>query len=104
MKLRVRTTPDADDMITELDVWWSENRPAAPTLVIDELNRVLDLLSENPDAGRPHRHRRIRGLRKHRLQGTPYLVYYVPDFEAGELIVVALWSAMRKHGPPLTAP
>jgi plasmid stabilization system protein ParE len=88
-------------MISDLDGWWRENRPAAVSQVTDELERVLAFLADNPHAGRPYPHRRIPGVRKYRLQGTPYLVYYVPDIEAGELKVLALWSAMRKRGPPL---
>jgi len=101
MKLRIGTTPDADKLIAQIENWWRENRPSTASLVTDELERVLTFLAENPHAGRPYQRRGIPGLRMYRLKKTPYHVYYVPDLEHGELKVLALWSSMRKRGPPL---
>src|SRR5438105_14324284 len=32
VRLPVRTTPEADAQIREIDSWWSRNRPASPNL------------------------------------------------------------------------
>jgi hypothetical protein len=42
-------------------------------------------------------------VRRYPLKKTPYQVYYQVNEEAGEVIVLSVWSAMRGHGPPLQA-
>jgi len=37
VRLPVRTTPEADAQIREIDRWWRRNRPASPNLFADEL-------------------------------------------------------------------
>ncbi|OGQ78404.1 MAG: hypothetical protein A2289_25090 [Deltaproteobacteria bacterium RIFOXYA12_FULL_58_15] len=101
MTLRIRTTSAADEMISHLDAWWREHRTAVASQVTDELKRVCAILADNPNAGIPYRHRRIQGIRKYRLSKTPYYLYYVTHLEEGEIEVLALWSAVRKRGPPL---
>ena len=104
MKLHVWPTPDAEAQIKEIGAWWRENRTAAPTLFKDELKRALDLIAERPHIGAPYKRRGIRDLRRYRLGKTPYQAYYVPRVDDGEVIVVAVWSSMRRRGPPIKAP
>ena len=104
MKLYVWPTPDAEAQIAQIGAWWRENRTKAPTLFKDELERVVAVIAEAPNTGAPYRRRGIPGLRRYRLHKTPYHVYYVPRVEEGDLVVVAVWSSMRKRGPPIRMP
>jgi hypothetical protein len=40
----LRTTPAAAAQILEIDGWWHGNRPLAPNLFNDELNRALQMI------------------------------------------------------------
>lgn len=103
-KLHVWPTPEAEAHIMQIGDWWRINRTAAPTLFRDELARVINVLAENPFLGVPYKRRGFVGLRRFRLQKTPYHIYYIPRVDEGELIVLAVWSAMRKRGPALRMP
>jgi plasmid stabilization system protein ParE len=62
MKVRVRTTPQAEAQAEVAAAWWRRNRPAAATLFADELSGALDLLADAPDIGRRYRRVGIPGL------------------------------------------
>jgi len=99
MKVRVRATSEAHSQALLAAVWWRANRPAARDLFIHELAGALDLLERAPNAGRRYPAGSIPGLRRLLLPSTRYHVYYVHDSEAGEVIVLAVWSAVRGRGP-----
>lgn len=101
MKVRVRTTPQAEAQAEVAAAWWRRNRPAAATLFADELSGALDLLADAPDIGRRYRRVGIPGLRRVLLPVTRYHVYYVHEIDAGECVVLAVWSAVRGRGPRL---
>ena len=101
MSLPVRTTPEADAQIREIDGWWRSNRPAAPDLFLDELTASFDILGDAPHIGRLYRQSPIAGTRRVLLKGACYHVYYVP--RSDEVRVLALWHAQRGVGPPLRA-
>jgi hypothetical protein len=42
VSLSVRTTPEADPQIREIDEWWRTNRPAAPDLFLHEAFAASD--------------------------------------------------------------
>ena len=101
MSLRVVVAHSAQAQLDELAQWWHTNRPASATDVKTEFRRVIELLAESPFLGRPYRRRRERNVRHFPLAGTPYQVFYAPKPDAGELRVLAVWSAERGEGPPL---
>lgn len=101
MSLPVRTTPEADAQIREVDGWWRANRPASPDLFAEELAASFDTIGHTPDIGRLYRHPTVPGTRRVLLQGTRYHVYYVPS--ADVVKVLAVWHARRGVGPPLRA-
>src|SRR5215831_5591885 len=37
--------------IEKIHAWWTDNRPAAPSLFLDELDKVEHLLRSNPELG-----------------------------------------------------
>ena len=104
MSLHVWPTLDADADIAALAVWWSENRPAARDQFDNEIRRAWQVLAESPNVGTPYPSADIPGLRRLRLRRTPYLVYYVPRPDHGDVVVIAVWSGMRGEGPPLRMP
>lgn len=50
----------AEEQLREIDAWWRRNRPAAPTLVIDELARCVSLLESSPELGVRFHRTRVR--------------------------------------------
>jgi plasmid stabilization system protein ParE len=99
VSLPVRTTPEADAQIREIDDWWRRNRPAAPDLFFDELTASFATLGHTPQIGRLYRQAPVPGTRRVLLKGTRYHVYYVS--RADEVRVLAVWHAQRGVGPPL---
>jgi plasmid stabilization system protein ParE len=101
VRLPVRTTPEADAQIREIDSWWRRNRPASPNLFADELAAAFDIVGHAPQIGRLYRQSPVPDTRRALLKGTRYHVYYVP--RADEVRVLAVWHAQRGVGPPLRA-
>jgi plasmid stabilization system protein ParE len=99
VSLPVRTTPEADTQIRQIDEWWRRNRPAAPELFLNELSAAFDVIGHAPYLGRSYRQSTVAGVRRVLLEGTRYHVYYVPTDT--EVRVLAVWHAQRGVGPPL---
>lgn len=55
--------------------WWAENRPKAPGLFADEIERGFLLARQLPNLGQPIRHPRVKGLRKLLLDRIHYFLY-----------------------------
>lgn len=101
MSLPVRTTPEADGQIREIEDWWRRNRTAAPDLFLDELAASFDIIGQAPHIGRLYRQSPVPRTRRVLLKGTRYHLYYVA--RADEVRVLAVWHAQRGVGPPLRA-
>ena len=101
MTLHVRILPEAEAQAEALAAWWRENRPAAPEIVKEELQRAVNVLAETPFVGSPYTRTPVPGVRRFPLRKTPYHVYYRVKENAGEVVIMSVWSAMRKRGPPL---
>jgi len=99
LSLQVRTTPEADSQIREIDNWWRRNRAASPNLFVDELAAAFDILAHAPHIGRLYRQSPVPDTRRLLLMETRYHVYYVP--RGDEVRVLAVWNAQRGVGPPL---
>lgn len=96
----VRTTPEAEFHILELDAWWREHREKAPELFEQELSIAFATISAAPSVGKRYPHpdadvRRVlmRTTRKH--------VYYVERDD--HVLVVAVWGSVTGEGPDLAA-
>ncbi len=98
MTLRLVVTLDAQDQINEADIWWFEHRRRMPNRVEEEVARAFALLVESPGIGVLYSNKNVPGLRRYRLHGTPYYIYYSVDSDKESLVVAALWSAMRNEG------
>lgn len=99
MTAAVRFHPAALAQLEALDRWWRENRPAAAAQGTNEAERIIALLREAPGIGAPYPHASVPDVRVVRLTRTPYRLFYVHDASAGEVVVLALWSGLRGHGP-----
>jgi plasmid stabilization system protein ParE len=91
--------PTARRQIAAAVIWWTSNRPAAPALLIEELDRALVHLAENPNAGVlwPRR----ANVRRLVLGRVDFLVFYRVRPRAQRVEILALWHARRGQPPPL---
>lgn len=99
MRFIVSIMPTARRQIAAAHRWWSANRPAAPTLLVEELDRALAHLAENPRAGMPWPRR--ANVRRLALGRVDFLVFYRVCPRALRVDVLALWHGRRGQPPPL---
>jgi len=97
--VKVRVSPTARRQIVSLSTWWSHNRAASRVRVEDALEAAVDAMAEHPGLG-PTYSQNPR-YRSWRLKGTPYVLFYRVDDEAGAIWIVVAWSALRGAGPEL---
>ncbi len=104
MNIKIEIQPEAQEQLAALDQWWRSHRSAAPSQVLDELERAIGLLADNPEIGRKYADGGLSNIRYLRLRRTPYLLYY--HYEAGSDVVtiVSAWSGARQRRPPIKAP
>lgn len=104
MRVAVRSVLAADEQIEAADAWWRANRPSAPDLFAEELRAARELLSTSPEAGQQQRHSRIPGLRRILLPKSKYHIYYTHNVRREEVVILAVWSAVRGRRPRLERP
>jgi plasmid stabilization system protein ParE len=95
--VKVELSDEAQAEVERIDAWWRENRPAAPDLFSDELERALTTLGDTPALG--GRYEAKSGVRRFLLRRTHYHLYFVE--RADSVYVVSVWSAYRGRGPKL---
>ncbi|MCK5689452.1 type II toxin-antitoxin system RelE/ParE family toxin [Myxococcota bacterium] len=95
----VHIAPLARLQLSELVLWWDENRPSARGRVVREFEAALDLLEVLAFAGRIYS--KAPQYRTLQLKGTPYALFYRVDEDAEAIWVDGVWSTMRGEGPPL---
>ena len=98
MAKAVRTTPQADLHILEVDAWWQANREKAPDLFASELAAAFETISIAPGAGHVYPYPRAL-VRRVVLRATRHHVYYVERDD--HVLVVAVWGAVKAAGPDL---
>ena len=96
--MRVELSDEAHAQVRTVDVWWRENRLAAPDLFSTELRLALTALEQMPTLGTPYE-AGTKKVRRLLLRRTHYHVYFVEQNAA--LYIVAVWSAFRGRGPSL---
>jgi plasmid stabilization system protein ParE len=77
------------------------DRGGAPERVLRELARVTSLLSTMPRAGKVYRRATSASYRRLLLRRSRFHVYYLIDEKSRLVTIVAIWSAVRGHGPML---
>lgn len=100
MTLPVRTAPQADLHILEIDHWWRRHRDLAPELFEQELALAFRTLAAAPLIGKRVPHPEVEGLRRFLLRATRNHVYYVARDD--QVLVLAVWGAVRGVGPDLS--
>ena len=98
MRYEVRWMPRARRQAAASQRWWVANRESAPTMLRDELARVISLLQFNPELGIGIKGRQLRRIL---LPNTEQLVYYRVRPRAQRVEIIALWGAARAFAPPL---
>ena len=93
----VRTTPTADDDIRAIHAWWTENRPAAPTLFLSELAHAVAFIAASPFVMKRYRAPGVPTLRRYLLRATRYHVYYIASQQ--EVVILTVWGAVRGTTP-----
>jgi len=61
----------------------------------------LVVIGVDCDIAKVHEHEKVPGLRRLLLRRTRYHLYYVHDETAGEVLILALWSAVSGRPPPV---
>jgi len=97
--MTVRTTRTSEQHIAEVDAWWRVHRTKAPDLFLDELADAFALIEAAPELGRSWTVSVVPGVRRVVMRATRYHVYY--RREGDDVIVLAVWSAVRGRGPRL---
>lgn len=97
--LRIEITDDARAQIAAVAAWWDEQRLSAPGAVLEELDRILALLTIQPTMGMIARHTSLSAVRRVTLSRIRYYVYYRVAGDA--LQVLAFWHTSRDQGPDL---
>ncbi|HEX4421609.1 MAG TPA: type II toxin-antitoxin system RelE/ParE family toxin [Kofleriaceae bacterium] len=98
MSYEVRWMAGARRQAAASQRWWVANRQSAPTMLRDELARVIGLLQNNPELGIGIKGRQIRRVL---LPDTEHLLYYRVRPRAQRVEIIALWGAAREFGPSL---
>jgi plasmid stabilization system protein ParE len=96
---RVVFTRLAEKHFEQAAQWWSENRPAAPDALRDDVAATLALLAEQPAVGALARDTDLVGVRRVALHRVRYHLYY--RFDEDTVTVLALWHSSRGAGPTL---
>ncbi len=98
-RYRVELSPEALDQAQKIRAWWSENRPAAPDLFVDELGAAIRKLGVVPRAGARYEATSQREMRRVLMPRTRYHVYYTVDDDSRLVRVHAIWHTSLGHGP-----
>lgn len=97
MALRVKVSARAAVQIDKAAKWWSENRPAAPGAVRNDVGEAVALLAEQPGIGTLYSGAKTTSVRRLFLGRIRYFIYYraTPD----TLEVLAVWHASGVSNP-----
>jgi hypothetical protein len=78
--------------------WWLANRDH-PEVFVDELEHALKIVAILPSAGAVYARSPVLGVRRVYLRRIALHLYYT--FDEHQVIIRALWSARREHGPEI---
>ena len=100
-KLPIRVVRSAANQITEAAAWWDANRPKAPGVFRQEIERVLELVSVQPRIGTRASNIKLAGVRRIHLSRIRYYLYYRVKESPKIVEILALWHTSRGSGPEL---
>jgi len=99
LPLAIRVVPSAEQEIREAAAWWQANRPAARSLLHDEVTRGFELITNHPGIGAQAVATSLLGVRRLLLYRVSYHLYYRIEHDTVE--VLALWHTSLGDRPPL---
>ena len=99
MTLRAKISARAASQTRSAAEWWTQNRPAAPGAVRNDVGEAIALLAEHPGIGARYEGSRTPDVRRLFLGRVGYFVYY--RVEGDTLEVLAVWHASRESQPRL---
>lgn len=97
--LPVVLTRRAERQLEEALRWWKANRPAAPDLLLDNVDRAMELLAVQPAIGAKARGERFREVRRVLLEPVGYHLYYRVRRVLRRVEILAVWHAQRGSTP-----
>jgi len=92
-------TATARGQVERAQVWWEENRPAAPDAILNELRVALQLVTSQPSCGATVASTRFRGVRRILLRRVGYFLSHRVAPRKKQQEVLAFWHARRGTGP-----
>ena len=100
-RLPIKVARTAADQIAEASAWWKVNRTKAPNAFRDEIERVLELISTQPQIGARASNTKLVGVRRIHLSRIHYHMYYQLRESPAAVVVLALWHTSRGSEPGL---
>ena len=104
--MKLELAEPARRQAAEIEGWWAENRPAAPSLFAQEFRDALELICRNPGVGTSWPTARRPDLRRVLMPRTKHHVYFRVDVPKKVVQVLAVWGAPRalERRPHVTSP
>lgn len=93
-RYEVHVRPRALREMAAVLAWWRIHRPAARTLLANEIRDAKRLLARFPEIGEIDRGRGGE-IRRLLLGRSGYFIFYRVDHEARRVDVLAIWNALR---------
>jgi plasmid stabilization system protein ParE len=92
-----RLTPQATRDIARASAWWQQNRPEAPSAVLDEVAEALEQIVHQPESGVAYGTRQRGLVRRVSLPMTKRYLYY--SLVAEVIVVLRVCGAERAAQP-----
>lgn len=99
MIYKIFITATAQAQMRRAANWWAEQRPAVPSLFVDEFEAALGQLRTVPLMGARYSLVKSYDLRRILLQRSLYHVYYTVQPAEVRVIVRAVWHSARGRKP-----
>jgi hypothetical protein len=99
--VKLRVGKRAQEQANDMEAWWVENRPAAPTLFVDELEATFRYICRVKSAGVRWPTPRHPNMRRILMPRTNNHVYFVVDDKTEIVHVYAVWGAPKGRTPKL---
>ncbi len=97
--MKYRLAARAEDEAERIARWWRDNRPAAPDLFLTELDETMELVTTAPEIGELFGSLEQLAVHRVLLERTRFYAYYVIE---EDVVVIAIWSALRGRPPRLS--
>jgi plasmid stabilization system protein ParE len=98
-ELAIKVTRRAASEIAGATEWWQANRPAAPRVLPEEIERAFHLVAFQPGIGARAVNTKLAGVRRLHLSRIRYHLYYRVASDGGAVEILALWHTSRRTGP-----